>query len=113
MKISRIRIFKTDVAMNSIHVSPLVQDQVTPKFHCIMAGGISARDAAMQKAGGFEIHLCNIMYESEVGLIPGHFGPVNSLVFHKDGRGFISGGEEGNIRLHRFGLNYFEDEDLE
>ena len=108
-----MRVFKQEVAMNAIAVSPLLNDRVCPKHHCIMAGGISARDAAMAKEGGFELHLCNIMYEKEVGQIAGHFGPVNSLVFHKDGRGCISGGEEGNIRLHRFGMNYFEDEELE
>lgn len=42
------------------------------------------------------------MYEKEIGTIPGHFGPVNSIVFHNDGRGFVSAGEEGNLRLHRF-----------
>jgi len=49
------------------------------------------------------------MTEKEIGKISGHFGPVNTLLFHNDGRGFISGGEEGNIRLHRFDQAYFED----
>ena len=49
------------------------------------------------------------MTEKEIGKISGHFGPVNAILFHNDGRGFISGGEEGNIRLHRFDQAYFED----
>lgn len=49
------------------------------------------------------------MNAKEVGCIPGHFGPVNELLFHHDGRGFISGGEEGIIRLHRFDDSYFND----
>jgi translation initiation factor 3 subunit I len=49
------------------------------------------------------------MTGKEIGVIPGHFGPVNTILFHLDGRGFISGGEEGNVRLHRFDQTYFED----
>ncbi len=61
------------------------------------------------------------MYEKEIGTIPGHFGPVNCLIFHQDGRGkllsyhlgFVSGGEEGNLRLHRFDKSYFENDTFE
>lgn len=49
------------------------------------------------------------MYEEEIGYIPGHFGPVNCLAFFKDGRGFVSGGEEGIIRVFRFDKTYFEE----
>ncbi len=58
-----------------------------------MGGGIPAREAAMTAgSAGYEIHVCNIMYETELGSIAGHFGPVNSLDFFPDGRGFVSGG---------------------
>lgn len=49
------------------------------------------------------------MYEKEIGLIAGHFGPVNSVAFHQDGKGFVTAGEEGNLRLHRFADEYIED----
>lgn len=75
-----------------------------------MAGGVPAIKAANTKMGGFEMHLCNLMTAKEIGTIPGHFGPVNVIAFHNDGRGFISGGEEGVIRLHRFDRAYFEDQ---
>lgn len=32
----------------------------------------------------------------------GHFGPINAVVFSPDGTQFVSGGEEGYIRLHTF-----------
>ena len=45
---------------------------------------------------------------NEVGKIGGHDGPINSSEFLRDGRGFVSGGEEGIIRIVRFGEEYFE-----
>lgn len=74
-----------------------------------LKSGVPAIEAAHTKEGGFEIHLTNLMTTKEIGSIPGHFGPVNVMAFHHDGRGFISGGEEGIIRLHRFDQSYFED----
>jgi len=59
--------------------------------------------------GGFEIRLINLTYEEEMGKIAGHFGPINTLAFYPDGRGFVSGGEEGIIRLFRFDKSYFTD----
>jgi translation initiation factor 3 subunit I len=53
------------------------------------------------------------MYEEEMGSISGHYGPVNCLTFFPDGRGFVSGGEEGMTRLFRFPKNYYEDKVLE
>lgn len=53
------------------------------------------------------------MYEEEIGTISGHFGPVNSIAFFKDGRGFVSGGEEGITRIFRFDKSYFENKVFE
>ena len=35
--------------MNCCAISPLILDKVKPKYHCLMAGGIAAREAAMSK----------------------------------------------------------------
>jgi len=59
--------------------------------------------------GGYDIRLVNLMYQEDIGTISGHFGPVNVLVFHKDGRGFVSGGEEGIVRIFRFHQKYFNE----
>jgi len=105
--------FKTEVAMNTGDLSPLLhsEDEKNRKYHAIMGGGVAARDAAKHKMGGFDIRLVNIIFEEDLGSIAGHFGPVNVLVFHKDGRGFVSGGEEGIIRIFRFPPKYYTDID--
>lgn len=90
--------------MNTVAISPLITgDNDDIKYHCIMGGGLPARDTARvkvnyikyitfhvkislkiiltKKDGGYQIHLCNMMYGEELGTISGHFGPVNQLVF--------------------------------
>jgi len=105
--------FKTEVPMNTGAISPLVYeaDERSRKYHAIMGGGVAARDAAKHKMGGFDIRLVNLIFQEDLGSIAGHFGPVNTLVFHKDGRGFVSGGEEGIIRIFRFPPKYFTEID--
>ena len=46
--------------------------------------------------------------EEELGRVKGHFGPINTLAFQPDGKGYASGGEDGYIRLHQFDKSYFE-----
>ena len=38
--------------------------------------------------------------------VRGHFGPINAVAYHPDGQGFVTGGEDGYIRLHRFDNDY-------
>lgn len=101
--------FKTEVPMNAGCISPLTFASKKPKYHGIVAGGVPAIEAAEHKLGGFEVRLMNLVTEEEIGRIAGHFGPVNTLNFYPDGRGFVSGGEEGIIRLFRFPEKYFSD----
>lgn len=89
-----MRFFKQDLPMNAVSVSPLFCSDVKPKFHTVMGGGVPAIYAAMTGGNsGFEAHVCNVMHQNEVGKISGHYGPINSIEFFKDGRGFVSGGE--------------------
>lgn len=38
----------------------------------------------------------------------GHFGPINTLAFHPNGKQYTSGGEDGYVRIHNFDKSYFE-----
>lgn len=104
-----IKTVKTEVPMNAGCVSPFTFNSKKPKYHAIIAGGVPAIEAAEHKLGGFEVRLINLVTEEEIGRIAGHFGPVNTLNFYPDGRGFVSGGEEGIVRLFRFPEKYFSD----
>lgn len=43
------RTFKFEVPMNSCSITPLITDRNKPKYHCIIAGGVSALEAAKKK----------------------------------------------------------------
>ena len=58
------------------------------------------------------MHLWNAMLEKEIGTIGGHFSTVNTILYHQDGRGFVSAGEEGIVRLYRANDDYFNSEVL-
>ena len=38
----------------------------------------------------------------------GHFGPINTLAYAPDGRGYASGAEDGYVRLHTFDADYYD-----
>ena len=50
----------------------------------------------------------HLVFEEEFGRVKGHFGPINSLAFHPDGKGYASGGEDGYVRVHTFDDSYHE-----
>lgn len=75
-----LKTFKQELPMNTVSISPLMCSETNPKYHLIIGGGISARESAMTAGNaGFDIILCNVMYENELGSIPGHFSPINCL----------------------------------
>lgn len=60
------------------------------------------------RAGKFEVRIYHKIFEEELGRVKGHFGPINTVAFSPDGRGFTSGGEDGYVRLHHFDPDYFD-----
>ena len=95
--------FATERPVNSAAISPL-------KPHVILGGGqdAAAVTTTSGKVGKFDARLFHLVFEEELGHIKGHFGPINTLAFHPDGKGYVSGGEDGYLRLHRFDDIYFE-----
>ena len=38
------------------------------------------------KAGKFDTRFYHLVFQEEIGRVKGHFGPINSLKFHPDGK---------------------------
>ena len=95
--------YSTDRPLNSAAISPLYNSDETRKFHVMLGGGQEARDVTTTGAssGKFEACLYHMVTEEELGTVQGHFGPINTLCWLADGSGFITGGEEGYIRLNK------------
>lgn len=83
-------------------------DKENDKYHIIIGGGQDAKDVTTTntKEGSFESRLYSIIYEEELSQITGHFGPVHSMEWSPDGRGFVSASEDGTVRLQRFPIEY-------
>lgn len=95
--------YTTDRPVNSAAISPL-------KEHVVLGGGQEAMSVTTThgKAGKFDARFYHMVFEEELGRVKGHFGPINTVAFHPDGRSYSSGGEDGYVRIHNFDLSYFE-----
>lgn len=76
----------------------------------MLGGGQEARDVTTTstRAGKFDARFFHLIFEEEFGRVKGHFGPINSLAFHPDGKSFSSGGEDGFVRVHTFDQSYLD-----
>jgi translation initiation factor 3 subunit I len=94
----------------AVAISPLYMPESKPvhRYHLLVVGGQDEKDVTTtRKKGGFEIKLVNYITSEELAAIKGHFGPVHSVAFSPDGKAFISGSEDGFVRLHFFHADYF------
>merc|ERR1712226_1374261 len=78
--------------------------------HVVLGGGQDAMDVTTTstRVGKFEARFYHLVFEEEFGRVKGHFGPINSVQFHPDGKGYASGGEDGYVRVHQFDEAYFD-----
>lgn len=97
-----IKTFKADVPLNGAAISPILE-------HVIAGGGQEAMSVTTTavSAGKFETRFYHMVFEHELGRVKGHFGPINTLAFHPDGRSFCSGAEDGYVRLHVLDTDYY------
>eukprot|EP00411_Alexandrium_monilatum_P019365 CAMPEP_0175250206 /NCGR_PEP_ID=MMETSP0093-20121207/35037_1 /TAXON_ID=311494 /ORGANISM="Alexandrium monilatum, Strain CCMP3105" /LENGTH=338 /DNA_ID=CAMNT_0016544451 /DNA_START=57 /DNA_END=1073 /DNA_ORIENTATION=+ len=106
---SLVKTYKTDRPLNDACISPLYNAEENPKMHILMGGGQDAKDVTTtaSSSGKFEALLWHMVYEEEIGTVKGHFGPMNTIAWFRDGRGFVTGGEDGYVRVHQFDPEYF------
>jgi len=104
-----VKTYKTDRALNDAGISPLYTDDDNPKYHILLGGGQDAKDVTTTAAssGKFEAMMWHMIFEEEIGTVKGHFGPMNCVAWFRDGRGFVTGGEDGYVRVHHFDNDYF------
>lgn len=97
-----LKTYETGRPVNAASISPL-------KDHVIAGGGQSAEAVTTSRmdSSQFKVRIFHKIHMEELGSVPGHFGPVNTLSFAPDGRGFASGGEDGYVRVHHFDPSYF------
>lgn len=99
----QLKIYKTERPVNSASISPLFD-------HVVLGGGQEAMEVTTSstRIGKFDARFFHLVFEEEFGRVKGHFGPINSIQFHPDGRGYASGGEDGYVRVHQFDDAYFD-----
>jgi len=106
-----VKDLKSDRPFNSTSISPLcfADDPNDIRYHVLAGGGQEAIDVTTTAGaqGKFEAVLIHLISEEDLGLIRGHFGPMNYIRFTPDGKGFATGGEDGYVRLHYFDKDYF------
>ncbi|AET40336.1 translation initiation factor eIF3 subunit i Ecym_5599 [Eremothecium cymbalariae DBVPG len=98
-----LKSYETDCPLNSGCITPL-------KDFIIVGGGQDAREVTTTSAreGKFEAKFFHKLFQTEIGRIDDHFGPINCIAVSPQGTSYVSGGEDGFIRLHHFDKNYFD-----
>jgi len=95
--------FKTERPVNSAAISPT-------RDHVVLGGGQEAMEVTTTstKVGKFDARFFHLVFQEEFARVKGHFGPINSVVFHPNGDSFSSGGEDGFVRVHQFDQEYMD-----
>lgn len=100
---SHLKTYVTDAPVNSAAISPIMP-------HVVLGGGQEASmvTTTSDRQGKFEARFFHLIDEEELGRVKGHFGPINTVCFSPDGKSYVSGGEDGFVRLHAFDQEYYE-----
>jgi len=101
--LEHLKTYKSERPVNSASISPI-------REHIVLGGGEEAMQVTqtLTAQGGFEAKFYHLVFEEEFSRVRGHFGPINSLAFHPNGESFVSGGEDGFVRLNKFDQDYYD-----
>ena len=110
--LSVVKVFSALRPINSGVISPLMYQPEGKKYHVLLAGGQDAREVTTTaaEAGMFDVSFFNMIEETLVGSVKGHFGPVHSIDISPDGRCFVTGSEDGQARIHTLDDDYFTED---
>lgn len=103
-----LKTYKTERPVNSAAISPIYD-------HVILGGGQDAMDVTTTstRSGKFDSRFFHLVYEEEFARVKGHFGPINSLAIHPDGKSYATGGEDGYVRVQTFDSSYHDQQIFE
>jgi translation initiation factor 3 subunit I len=95
--------YKSERPVNSAAIAP---DRDT----IVLGGGEEAMQVTQTdtRQGKFEAKFYHMIFEDEYARIKGHYGPINSLTFHPDGKGYSSGAEDSFVRIHQFDQDFLD-----
>eukprot|EP01096_Ripella_sp_DP13-Kostka_P016323 TRINITY_DN7924_c1_g1_i1.p1 TRINITY_DN7924_c1_g1~~TRINITY_DN7924_c1_g1_i1.p1 ORF type:complete len:325 (-),score=140.10 TRINITY_DN7924_c1_g1_i1:94-1068(-) len=82
---------------------------ICPAFpHILVGGGQSAESVTTTRTDPTQFHLrlFHKVFQDEIASVPGHFGPVNCLAYSPNTTSFVSGGEDGYIRMYLLNDEY-------
>lgn len=103
--------------INSGKISPLFNPLLPEKDqlrHCFIGGGQDSQQVTFTRSseGGFEILIYDMISGKELGAIPGHFSPINSIAISNNGSILASGGEEATVRVYSLNNDYYRLKDF-
>lgn len=102
-----IKVYETGRPCNSADIYP---DNELGLDHILLAGGQSADQVTTTRVDPtqFASRVYHKIFQEELALITGHFGPVNHVSYNPNGSSFATGGEDGYVRLNILDDTYFE-----
>lgn len=100
--LEEMKVYPTETPLNSACIAPL-------RPYVILGGGQDAMSVTTtsSRAGKFESRFWHKLFEEEIGRVKGHFGPINTIAVHPQGKAYASGAEDGFVRVHWFDESYF------
>lgn len=97
-----LKTYKTERPVNAAAIAP-------DRDNIVLGGGQEAANVTTTsvRVGKFDARFYHMVFEEEIGRVKGHFGPINTVAFHPDGKSYASGGEDGYVRINKFDESYF------